>query len=236
MTAGLVAVLVVLVGARLRVKPAPRDLTRADDAGTPRSSTPRSSTPRSSWQRSPSGERTRWHRAGIDSTHVAAWCDGLARAVGTGSTLVAAIREVEPPAECAAAVNTIRLALQRGAALQDACAIESGSVDLEVALTVLRACAAQGGPAAESLSRAAATLRGRAADAADRRTQSEQARLSAKVMTVLPVCMLALLLLTSGAVRGFAASPAGLVVVAGGAALNTAGWRWMAHLIEGHRR
>ena len=226
MTAVLVALLVVLVGARLQVRPAPRD-PRTPDAAAP-------------WrpirQRRRSGHRTRGRGDPIDATNVAAWCDGLARAVSTGSTLVAAIREVEPPAECAAAVNSIRLALERGVALRDACAIEFGSADLEVALTVLRACAAHGGPAAEALSRAAATLRARAADVADRRTQSAQARLSAKVMTILPLCMLALLLLTSGAVRGFATSPAGLVAIATGAAANGAGWRWMARLIDGHQR
>ncbi len=55
--------------------------------------------------------------------------------------------------------------------------------------------------------------------------------MSAVVMTILPVCMLSLLLLTSGSVRMFVGSPDGFGVVVIGAALNVAGWRWMRHLI-----
>jgi tight adherence protein B len=117
--------------------------------------------------------------------------------------------------------------------LREASAIERCPAHLEVALTVIRACAAHGGPAAEPLSRAAATLRGRAADAAERRTQSAQARMSAIVMTVLPVCMLGLLLVTSGSVRTFAAGPLGLAVIATGTAANALGWLWMRRLIGG---
>ncbi len=226
MTAGLVAALVLLVGAKLRVRPAPRVPTNSRAMTT---------------SRQVGGgamikARVCPRRATIDAIHVATWCDELARAVSTGSTLVAAIRQVEPAPECGAAIGSIRLALERGAALQDACSIECGSHDLQLALTVLRACAAQGGSAAEPLSRTAATLRGRAADAADRLTQSAQARLSATVMTILPACMLVVLLASSGAVRGFVASPAGLMVVAFGAVLNTSGWRWMKRLIEGNSR
>ena len=166
---------------------------------------------------------------------VAAWCDALARAVGGGATLAAAIRTVEPPTACAAAVGSIRLALERGASLNDACSSGPQPEALQVAITVIRACATQGGPAGEPLSRTAAVLRGRAADAAERRTQSAQARMSAIVMTILPICMLALLLFTSRSVRLFVASPTGLAVMVAGAALNTVGWRWMRRLVTGGR-
>lgn len=167
---------------------------------------------------------------------IAMWCDDLARAVRSGSTLSAAIGEVEPPDTCATVVEQIRLAQRRGVALRRACDIDSGRPHLDLALTVIRACATNGGPAAEPLSRAAATLRGRAADAAERRTQSAQARLSAIVMTILPVCMLAVLLVTSASVRTVVGTPPGLAVIAVGVGLNALGWRWMSRLIEGGHR
>ena len=108
--------------------------------------------------------------------------------------------------------------------------------NLDIAVTVLAACATSGGPAAEPLDRAAAVLRGRAAASAERRTQSAQARMSAVVMTVLPVAMLALLIATSGSVRDAVRAPIGLVVIAAGLSLNALGWRWMRRLIDGASR
>jgi Flp pilus assembly protein TadB len=226
MTPILGALLVILVGARLRIRPQPRLLAMPPvAAGTP-------------------SEQRRaglvFHRSARRQQHpgpheAATWCDDLSRAVGSGSTLTAAIRAVEPPRSCAGSVDSIRLALERGAALHDACQCATSSPDLQVVLMVVRACAVHGGSAAEPLSRTAATLRSRAAEAAERRTQSAQARMSAIVMTILPICMLALLLVTSGPVRRFITSPAGLVIVAAGAVLNMLGWRWMGRLIAGGR-
>jgi tight adherence protein B len=232
MTTILVWLLVVLIGDRLRLRaprrcpyrPADPDLDDRDRPPVQRRHLPPIRLRARSAGRPPAPE------------HVAAWCDHLAGAVRGGSTLTAAIHEVEPAASVATTVAAIRLAVQRGAPLREACAIEHCPAHLDVALTVIRACAAHGGPAAEPLSRTAATLRGRAADAAERRTQSAQARMSAIVMTVLPVCMLGLLLVTSGSVRTFAGSPLGLAVIATGAASNALGWRWMRHLIDGGHR
>lgn len=233
MTTVLVWLLVVLVGDRLRLRPPRRRPTIA--TGPPASDGARRAGLRHRWLAT---GRQVVRSAGVapGPEHVAAWCDGLAGAVRGGSTLSAAIREVDPPPSCMATIETIRLALHRGASLRQACAIDSCPAQLDVALTVIRACAGHGGSAAEPLSRTAATLRGRAADAAERRTQSAQARMSAIVMTIIPVCMLGLLLLTSGSVRLFVRSPAGFGVVAIGTALNVVGWRWMRHLIGGGLR
>ncbi len=223
----LVGLLVVLTGWRLQLRPYRRLPTRSAPALEPGDSTDRNRSLRL-------GELWRGRRPFEPGPeHVAAWCDGLARAVGGGATLVTAIRTVEPPSGGAAAVGSIRLALERGASLHDACSFGPQPAALQVAVTVIQACAAHGGPAAEPLGRTAAVLRGRAADAAERRTQSAQARLSAIVMTILPICMLVLLLATSASVRLFVASPIGLGVVTIGAALNALGWRWMRRLVTG---
>jgi len=227
MTAVMTGLLVMLIGWRFQVRPQRR---------MPGPPTPvlESSTP--SDVNGALRLRNRWpvrRPTGLGPEHVAAWCDGLSRAVASGATLANAIRTVEPPAPCAAAVSSIRLALERGASLQDACSSGPHPPDLQVAVTVIKACATHGGPAAEPLGRTAAVLRGRAADAAERHTQSAQARMSAVVMTILPIGMLILLLATSASVRLFVASPTGLGVATVGAVLNTLGWRWMRRLVDG---
>ncbi len=169
----------------------------------------------------------------VDAAEVAAWCDALARVVRGGSTLAGAICNVEPPAGCRPVSDQITLALDRGRGLGEALAVQSPSSHLTLALSVMRACATNGGPPAEPLDRAAATLRARANASAERRAQSAQARMSAVVMTVLPVAMLALLLVTSASSRHAATSPAGLIAIVSGGCLNAAGWRWMRRIIGG---
>jgi Flp pilus assembly protein TadB len=93
-----------------------------------------------------------------------------------------------------------------------------------------------GGHPAEPLDRAAAALRARAADRAERRTHSAQARASALVMTWLPIVVLALLVAMSGAVRSVVVTPFGAWSVLAGAGLNLTGWRWMRRLVDGVRR
>ena len=239
MTTVLVWLLVVLVGGRMRLRPRPRRPIASTAGSTPdiEAVSAAMAVLGGLRDRFAIGLRALRPAAGAPGPeHVAAWCDGLARAVRGGSTLTAAIGDVEPPSPCGATVEAIRLALRRGASLREACAIEPCPSHLAVALTVLRACSGHGGPAAEPLSRTAATMRGRAADAAERRTQSAQARMSAIVMTILPICMLGLLLLTSGSVRLFVGSSVGLGVITVGTALNIAGWQWMRHLIGGGRQ
>ncbi|HEY5664513.1 MAG TPA: type II secretion system F family protein [Ilumatobacter sp.] len=221
-TGWLAGLLAVVVASRWRVRPRPRRVGGGDTgpAGRDDRAVP----------------VRRRGRPVAPPEQVAAWCDALARAVGSGSTLSAALREVEPPSSCADTIGRIRLALARGTSLHAALSCPAGSPHLDVALTVLRTCAAHGGDAAQPLGRTAVVLRERAAAAAELHTQSAQARLSATVMTALPVGMLALLTATSAPVRGFVASPAGLATVAAGLTLNVAGRRWMTRLIGGGRR
>jgi len=147
----------------------------------------------------------------IQAADVATWCEGLARAVRGGSTLVGAVRTVDTPPSLRTDVDRIVLALDRGTRASEALAISSSSPHLGLAITVLRACAVNGGPPAEP--------------------QSAQARLSAVVMTVLPVAMLALLLATSASTRAAAAGGPGIMAITVGGILNLAGWRWMRRIV-----
>ncbi len=97
--------------------------------------------------------------------------------------------------------------------------------------TVLRSCARFGGPAAAPLQRAAATLRARDAVAAEQQAQSAQARLSARVLTLVPIALLVLLAFTDPKVRSALTTPAGVAVVTFGGMLNVAGALWMRRII-----
>lgn len=222
-TALLAAALVVLLGGKLRLRPT----ARVPDRSTPIVRVSKTSLFERLHTRRP-------RRA--DPNDVAAWCDGLARAVRSGASLTAALREAERPVAHRDEIADVVLAIERGAPLRDALDVETRDADLGLALTVVRACAEHGGPPAEPLDRVAATLRARGAARADQRTQSAQARLSAIVMTLLPVVTLGVLLLTSDSVRAVMASPVGALVVAFGGVLNLVGWRWMRHLIAGAAR
>jgi tight adherence protein B len=220
--AALGAALVLLVGARLR----PRPLRCATLAPTRPAPAPVRS--RAGRHVELFGRRRRRRLSGPDD--LAAWCDRLARAVRGGATLPAAVRRSVPPDDTR--VRPVITALEHGLPLRAALAQVDPAADLDVVTTVLDACAASGGSAAEPLDRAAAALRGRAAEAAERRTHSAQARLSALVMTVIPIAMLVVLLVTAASVRDVVRSPLGGLVVTIGGALNLAGWRWMRRQIE----
>lgn len=168
---------------------------------------------------------------------VAQWCDDLARAIRNGASLSGALTSCTPPTGCVDAIRQVEMALTRGAPLRHA--LDQGeptSPDLDVAFVVLRACAEAGGPPAEPIDRAAAALRARSADAAERATYSAQARMSAAVMTVLPLALAAVLLATSRSVREVVVSPSGAAIVLVGALMNLAGWWWMRRIIAGPRR
>lgn len=182
----------------------------------------------------PRGGRKRRTIAPRSPDELATWCDSLARDVRAGSSLVAGLRT--RPAPSGSPLGEIARRLERGVPVAEAVVVESTRSDEQAVVTVLAACARHGGPAAQPLDRVAATLRQRAADAAEREVHSASARASATVMTVLPVAILALLLVTSPSIRSAVAAPLGGLVVTLGLVLNGIGWRWMRRLVAGGRR
>jgi tight adherence protein B len=223
------AMVVVIAAA---VQPAPRPRNVADSPGATHDTGAATFAASIGWVaalRSLTGRR----QPAVDAMAAAKWCDELSRSVRSGATLTAALRAGTAPPAVEHVVESICLSLDRGQPLADALRPNgSDAPHVLVVLTVLRACAQHGGPAAEPLDRAAATLRARAADHADRLTQSAQARMSAVVMTCLPVAMLALMLLTSASVRGAVITPVGVLAVGIGAMLNASGWLWMRRTIN----
>jgi tight adherence protein B len=167
---------------------------------------------------------------------VAAWCDGLARAVRTGASLATAVRECEAHPGVARVTAPVTVRLRRGQSLSEALratsATSAGSASaIGLALTVLRSCAELGGPAASPLERVAATLRGRNGIREEQLAHSAQARMSARVMTMVPVGMLALLAGTDPNVRSAIGTRPGFAAVSVGAILNVTGWWWMQRIV-----
>lgn len=164
---------------------------------------------------------------------VAAWCDNLAREVRTGASLATAVRECEADPSIGEVIRPITARLGRGQSLSVALrAISADPASASgLALAALRSCADLGGPAASPLERVAATLRGRNAIREEQLAHSAQARMSARVMTLVPVGMLALLAVTDPNVPSAIGTPAGLSAVTAGSLLNVAGWWWMQRII-----
>lgn len=175
----------------------------------------------------------RQDRRPVTDLDVAAWCDDLAREVRAGASLATAVRECEAHPGVADVTGPVTSRLSRGQSLSAALRAtpaESASA-IGLALTVLRSCADLGGPAASPLERVAATLRDRNAVREEQLAHSSQARMSARVMTLVPVGMLALLATTDPNVRAAIGTPPGLAAVTAGGILNVTGWWWMQRIV-----
>jgi len=173
------------------------------------------------------------------ATSLAVLLDDIARRSTSGHSLTAAFVAGAAAHPTVVEIDEIGRAVERlrsGSGLDDAFATaDSMDADLTLAIHVLRLCAVQGGDVAESLDRAAATLRERQAAHDERLAQSGQARLSAKVLTILPMAFASWTMVTNASVQRFVVSPIGLVCVAIGVGLNLAGWSLMRRAIEGDR-
>jgi len=154
----------------------------------------------------------------------------IARQVRSGTSLTAAlIDEVDPSTP----FGDIAARLSGGAPLTEALTtVESGSRDVALTAQALSACAHLGGPVAATLDEAAAVLRERSAARAERIAHGSQARLSARVLTIVPLGFAAWSAVASQRTREvYLASGAGAACAVGGLALNLVGWRWMKRAI-----
>ena len=191
----------------------------------------------------------------VRPSSLAAWADDLARALRHGSTLHAALAHTLPTDPVVMRRSaSLRHWLGRGATVAEACdewseelAGEASAQTglrrrprdrtelLQTMAAVISAVATLGGAAAAPLDRYAITMRQRASDDLERAAHSAQAKMSAKVLTSVPLAVLALLLATDADVRGVITSAAGGSLVAFGLALNTVGALWMRRIAGGGR-
>ena len=160
----------------------------------------------------------------------AAMLDGIARQVRSGSSMTAAaLDEIDTSAPLHEVVDR----LTDGYSLVDAlAAIVTPEPDLALTVQALSATAHLGGPIAATLDEAAAVLRERAAARAERRAHGSQARLSARVLTVVPVVFAVWSAVASQRTRDvYISTAAGGISASVGLALNLAGWQWMKRII-----
>jgi tight adherence protein B len=186
-----------------------------------------------------------------DDLDVAAWCERVGAGLRSGRSLTAAVVDADVEGSTGGDARSGRIALgarpawrpfsevahavRRGRSLGEAfrAVSDDPSTPTGLAAPVLATCAELGGPAAASVEGVADVLVARAGERAERLAASAQARLSARVLTTVPAAVAALLAVTEPAVRHSVTTPAGLVCVTGGAALNGAGWWWMRTMIRG---
>jgi tight adherence protein B len=160
--------------------------------------------------------------------------DDIARRCATGESLSQAFVTAPSTAALAPTFDGALAEIQRGATLTEGLVgTRVDNADLALTVHVLTLCSRVGGNVSESLDRAAATLRERDAALQERVAQSAQARLSARVLTMVPMAFAAWTTLTSKQVRAFTLSPVGTVCFCLGVLLNSAGSRAMRSIIRG---
>ena len=205
-TVWLVGVLTVLLGTPVarRLRSAPRDAACGHD-GRPR-------------------------RGSRRAPDYASMLDAVARQVRSGSSLTSAILD-EIDTSSALVVVVDRLA--GGESLPDALgAAVPDDADVAFTIQALSATAQLGGPIAATLDQAAAVLRERSAARAERRAYGAQARLSARVLTIVPLGFAVWSAVVSQRTRDvYVSTAAGSICALCGIALNLAGWRWMRRII-----
>ncbi len=89
-----------------------------------------------------------------------------------------------------------------------------------------------GGAVAATIQTGANLLRERAAVRAEAQAHAAQARLSARVLTIVPLGFTAWSITASHAFRRAVTTPAGLTSAALGAGANLAGWWWMRRIVR----
>jgi Flp pilus assembly protein TadB len=183
-----------------------------------------------------------WRRAHPpDDLAVAAWCERVGAGLRSGRSLTAAVIDADAGVDAGAGASGLQPfaevahAVRRGHSLAAAFrAVDADpSTPIGLAAPVLATCAELGGAAAAPIESVADVLVGRADERAERLAASAQARLSARVLTTVPVAVAALLAVTEPSVRQAVTTPPGLACICCGAALNSVGWWWMRRMIRG---
>lgn len=161
-----------------------------------------------------------------DTDAWAAFLTTAAAEVRGGSSLSAAV------AAATARHRPAGAAVHEGVTLAELAQRSSADPDEAVVLQTVDAAHTLGGPVAATLDSGAALLRERAAVRAEAQVHSAQARLSARVLTAVPLVFAAWSLATSASFRRAVLGGPGVAIAAIGAALNLAGWWWMRRTIE----
>lgn len=156
-------------------------------------------------------------------------CDTIARSLRSGMSLSSAVVEAAQRHDVPELTEVARAA-HLGQPLPQAIervAAAVSAADARLVVQVLGVAAEHGGAQAEAIDRAAATLRERAALRAERAAQAASARISTRVMTVLPFAFTGFVAASDADVREvLLRTPVGWVCLTVGVALNLSGRAW----------
>ena len=171
--------------------------------------------------------------ASIDEPGAIAVLEDIERDLRVGDGLVAATTVAlrRHPS----ALPELRRSLDGGAALGTALeAATPADADERLVVQTLRACERTGGRMGAAVDRAVLVLRERRAWQREREVQAAQARLSATVLTLLPLAFAAWGVATSERIRrAYVEIPLCGVAAVIGLALNGVGWLWMRRMVRG---
>ena len=156
----------------------------------------------------------------------AAMLDVMSSEVRAGSSLVSAVSHAVERCQPHGRVLTPTATL---ATIDAAGTI--ADADEAVALQALRAAHTLGGPIAATLNAASALLRERAVIRSEALAYSAQARLSARVLTGVPLVFAGWSAVSSRTFRAAVLSPIGLTSAVLGATCNLLGWWWMRRIV-----
>jgi tight adherence protein B len=221
---------VVAVGAWMRRRDVRRRL-QADGAPSPAARRAASGSGRVAWAQRWFARRTFGARRRADgpADDLASACDEMSRRLRSGQSLAAAIigsADAKGGPFVTGIARSARLGEQLSGAIERAAALVTDA-DTELVAQVLGVVAEHGGSQAEAIDRAAATLRERAALRAERAAQAASARLSTRVMTVLPVGFTGVVAAADPDVRAvLLGTPIGWSCIAVGLGLNLIGRAW----------
>lgn len=172
-----------------------------------------------------------------DAASLAGVLDRVARRCAGGDSLAVSLEAALTDQTTVGATSVLGPAhscLAGGGTVVDALAtVATEQPDVALSIHALRLCAEQGGNVVESLDRAAAALRERHGVRLERHAQSAQARLSAQVLTLVPIAFAGWTVATTHSVQQFVVTPPGIVCVGLGLTSNVVGWRLMARITEG---
>jgi tight adherence protein B len=104
--------------------------------------------------------------------------------------------------------------------------------DEAVVVQVVTAASRWGGSTAATVQSGASMLRERAAARHEAAAHSAQARLSARVLTLVPLVFATWSFAASAAFRHAVGTTAGLVAITTGLVCNLLGWWWMRHIVR----
>lgn len=159
----------------------------------------------------------RRHAAKPSATEWAAFLDTTSTEVRSGSSLIAAL------AHARIRHPSLSKHLESANGTDPDLAIVSQSVAAVLEL---------GGPVAATLHHGAALLRERAAQRAEATAHSAQARLSARVLTAVPLAFTVWSAASSSTFRHAITSPTGLAAASAGLTSNAIGWWWMRRIVD----